>query len=48
MFVNLPQAVQEQVLYYLSADNFRAAKELYDLHLSTIKLSENNESSDEL
>jgi hypothetical protein len=48
MFINLPQPVQQQVLYYLSADNFRAAKELYDLHLSGSNHSENIESDDEL
>jgi hypothetical protein len=48
MFINLPQPVQQQVLYYLGADNFRAAKELYDLHLSGSIHSENTESDDEL
>lgn len=30
MFGYLPDAIKQQVLYYLQNDNFRAAKELYD------------------
>lgn len=34
MFGYLPEAVQQQVIYYLQNDNFRAAKEIYDTWLS--------------
>jgi hypothetical protein len=30
MFGYLPDAIKQQVIYYLQNDNFRAAKELYD------------------
>jgi hypothetical protein len=35
MFGYLPEAVKQQVLFYLQNDNFRAAKELYDSWLSS-------------
>lgn len=31
MFGYLPDAIKQQVVYYLQNDNFRAAKELYDI-----------------
>lgn len=30
MFGYLPDAIKQQVIFYLQNDNFRAAKELYD------------------
>jgi hypothetical protein len=34
MFGYLPEAIKQQVLYYLQNDNFPAAKKLYDSWLS--------------
>jgi hypothetical protein len=34
MFGYLPEAIKQQVIYYLKTDNFRAAKEIYDTWLS--------------
>jgi hypothetical protein len=34
MFGYLPEAVQQQVIYYLQNDNFTAAKQLYDTWLN--------------
>ncbi|HVV69595.1 MAG TPA: hypothetical protein VHE99_11300 [Gammaproteobacteria bacterium] len=33
MLIDLPQPIQQQVVYYLEADNFIAAKELHDQYL---------------
>ncbi len=33
MFIDLPQPIQQQVLYYLEADNFTAAKQLHDQYM---------------
>jgi hypothetical protein len=30
MYANLPDVIKQQVLRYLSADNFKAAKEIHD------------------
>jgi len=34
MFNNLPKFIQQQIIVYLEADNFKAAKELRDYWLS--------------
>lgn len=44
MFIDLPQPVQRQVLYFLETDNFRAAKALYDQH--NLPAQANNQATD--
>ena len=42
MFGYLPEAIKQQVIYYLQNDNFRAAKEIYDTWLSNNNVNKDN------
>lgn len=42
MFGYLPEAIKQQVLYHLQNDNFRAAKELYDMWKNNDLLNKDN------
>jgi hypothetical protein len=47
MFMDLPQIIKQQVLYYLESNNFKAAKELYDFHLMNADAEDSKEMVEE-